>query len=120
MRKYIEHVQLALTEEARTEAEKWRSRDKANKDKANISYEIRVSTDDIYYLDMDHLANLIDKPANPTKDAGIGRSAIVYKPIRDAVGHTSIITDTAKSQLDIEYKNIKSRLLEVLKQFEEA
>lgn len=120
LRKYIEHVQLALTEEARTEAEKWRSRDKANKDKANISYEIRVSTDDIYYLDMDHLANLIDKPANPTKDAGIGRSAIVYKPIRDAVGHTSIITDTAKSQLDIEYKNIKSRLLEVLKQFEEA
>lgn len=120
LRKYIEHVELALTEEAQKEAEKWRSRDKANKDKANISYEIRASTDDIYFLDMDHLANLIDKPENPTKDAGIGRSAIVYKPIRDAVGHTSIITDTAKSQLDIEYQNIKSRLLEVLQQFEEA
>lgn len=71
-------------------------------------------------MDMDHLANMIDKPSDLIKEAGIGRSAIIYKPIRDAVGHTSIITDIAKSQLNIEYTNIKARLLDVLQAFESA
>ena len=120
LRRYIQHTQMELTKEAIEEANKWRQRDSQNKNRANISYDIRVSSDDIYFLDMDHLANMIDKPENPTKDAGIGRSAVIYKPIRDAVGHTSIVTETAKTQLNIEYTNIKARLLEVLRQFEKS
>ena len=63
---------------------------------------------------MGYLTNLVDK-ANSPKDAGLSRSAITYKPIRDAVGHTSIITSTAKAQLTLEYENIKARLAKLLK-----
>ena len=108
----------SLIQKAKEEALKWKQRDLLNKNRANISYDIRASQDDLYFLDMDHLANMIDKPANPTKDAGLGRSAAIYKPIRDAIGHTSIITDIAKAQLTVEYLNIRARLLEVLKTFE--
>jgi len=114
LRKYIDYSELALSKEAKSTAEKWKRKEKESKDKANISYAIRESVEDVYYLDMDSLANLVDKPQDKFKDAGIGRSATVYKPIRDAVGHTSVVTSTAKSQLTIVFENIKARLLELL------
>ena len=114
LRRYIQDTGMKLTAEAVKEAQRWREREGRSKNAANISYDVRTSNDDIYYLDMDHLANLVDKPADKTKDAGIGRSAIVYKPIRDAVGHTSIISNTAKTQLTIVFENIKARLMELL------
>ena len=118
LRHYIQYTRMPLSDEAQKEAQKWKTRETENKNRANISYNIRQSDDDLYYLDMDHLANLIDKPADKLKDAGIGRSAIVYKPMRDAVGHTSIVTQNAKTQLALEYQNIKARLIQVLLQFE--
>ena len=42
----------------------------------------------------------------------------MYKPIRDAVGHTSIIIPTAKTQLSIEYENIKARLVKLLQEID--
>ena len=117
LRQYIEHTKMALSPEAVAEAQKWRDREARSKSAANISYTVRKSSDDIFYLDMDHLANLVDKPADKTKDAGIGRSAITYKPIRDAVGHTSIVSDIAKNQLSIVFENIKARLLELLQEY---
>ena len=68
---------------------------------------------------MTHLANLIDKTPDKLKDAGLSRSAIIYKPMRDAVGHTSLLTDLAKQQLTLEYSNIQARLIKILKEFEE-
>lgn len=113
LRRYIEHNNISLSKEASSEVEKWRGREKSSKETANISYDIRKSGDDLYYLDMAHLANLIDKVQSNA--AGLSRSANVYKPIRDAVGHTSIITDTAKNQLSVEFENIKARLVDLLK-----
>lgn len=118
LRKYILHSSISLTPEALNEAKKWKDRDKNNKNLANISYDVRASSEDLYYLDMDHLANLVDKPQDKLKDAGIGRSAITYKPIRDAVGHTSIVTPIAKQQLTIVYENIKARLIELLQEMD--
>ena len=114
LRKYIQHSKMLVSNEAKTEAEKWKDREEKNKNAANISYDIRSSDNDIFYLDMGYLANLVDK-AGSNKDAGLSRSAITYKPIRDAVGHTSIITQTAKDQLSLEYENIKARLSKLLK-----
>ena len=109
---------MAVTKEATEEAEKWRNKEKTNKAAANISYDVRVTNDDLYYLDMTYLSNLIDKvPADKPKTAGLSRSAIVYKPMRDAVGHTSILTQIAKAQLSLEYENIKARLVQLLKEF---
>ena len=117
LRHYVVHTQLSLSEEALKKAAKWKSTETDNKGKANISYDIRKDNNDLFYLDMSDLSNLIDKvPDNSSKIAGLSRSASVYKPVRDAIGHTSIITDTAKTQLMIEYENIKARLMILLKE----
>ena len=96
------------------EAEKWREKEKNNKAIANISYAIRKSMDDIYYLDMKYLSNFIDKARDKNKDLALSRSSDMYKPVRDAVGHTSIITEPAKKQLSVELENIKSRVMNLM------
>lgn len=117
LRQYIQFVKLPVSPEAQGEADKWQEKEEKNKNAANISYDIRTSKDNLFYLDMGYLANLIDKADSP-KNAGLSRSATVYKPIRDAVGHTSIITPTAKTQLSIEYENIKARLVKLLQEID--
>ena len=92
-----------------------KKKEEANKGIANISFDIRTKSGDLYYLDMSYLANLIDKVSD-TKSPGLSRSASVYKPVRDAVGHTSMITEIAKQQLNTEYENIKARLVALLKE----
>lgn len=70
--------------------------------------------DNIYYLDMQYLSNFIDKAPDKNKDLALSRSSIIYKPVRDAVGHTSIITPTAKKQLSVELENIKERVMTLM------
>ena len=121
LRHYVEHTHLPVTQEAHDEAERCRKNEDRNKGAANISYDVRRDLGDLFYLDMTYLANLIDKvPGNSPKIAGLSRSAYMYKPVRDAVGHTSIITDTAKQQLNTEYENIKARLIALLKDLEQS
>lgn len=116
MRKYIKYRSIPLSDEATREANQWRDKESRNKEAANISYDVRAALNDLFYLDMAYLSNLIDKvPNNSPKIAGLSRSAVVYKPMRDAVGHTSLLTPTAKQQLNIEYENIKARLANLLK-----
>ena len=120
LRKYIMHTSLPLSAEAIAEAEKWRKREDESKNAANISYPIRQSNEDIFYLDMNHLANLVDKvPNGSPKIAGLSRSAVIYKPLRDSVGHTSLLTDLAKQQLTVEYNNIQARVANLLQSLEE-
>lgn len=120
LREFIKHTSLPLSEQASKAASDWKTREQRSKDAANISYDVRVSGDDLCYLDMDNLANLIDKTPDKLKDAGLSRSAVVYKPIRDAVGHTSIITSIAKAQLTLEYENIKARLIKLLQTMDQS
>ena len=69
---------------------------------------------------MNNLANLVDKvPNGSPKIAGLSRSAVIYKPLRDSVGHTSLLTDLAKQQLTVEYNNIQARVANLLQSLEE-
>ncbi len=111
LRKYIVYNKMELSKEATEEASKWKKKEKDNKGIANISYDIRESMEDIYYLDMKYLSNFIDKASDKNKDPALSRSSDIYKPVRDAVGHTSIITPIAKQQLSIELENIKARVM---------
>lgn len=119
LRHYIDYSKEPLSPEAAKEAAKWKNTESNNKGAANISYDVRQSMEDIYYLDMGYLANLVDKVPDKLKDAGLSRSATIYKPIRDAVGHTSLLTPLAKAQLAVEYENIKARLVQLLQQLDE-
>lgn len=115
LRKFIAYTNHPLTKEAKEHANKWKSRENTSKEAANISYQVRQSNEDIFYLDMDDLANLIDKAKDgSTKMASLSRSAVIYKPLRDSVGHTSLLTDVAKTQLTTEYNNIQARVVKLL------
>jgi len=114
VRKYIKENKLPLTQEAKDEAKKWQEVEVQSKNKANISIEIRREKSDLSYLGMDGLANMVDKPKDPNKEPGLARDAKEYKPIRDAVAHTSLLTDAAKNKLPTVRENIKGRIKTLL------
>jgi len=58
---------------------------------------------------MAHRANLDDKK-DPIKEACLARDAKEYKPMRDAIAHTALLTDLAKQKLSTVYENIKGRI----------
>jgi len=114
VRKYIKEKKVPFSPEAKTEAEQWKQREKESKGRGNISIPIRRSPTDLTYLSMDGLANLIDKPKDLTKEAGLARDAKEYKPIRDAVAHTALLTEAAKNKLTTVRENIKARVKTIL------
>ena len=63
---------------------------------------------------MDNLANLVDKPKDRFNQPGLARDAVEYKPLRDAVAHTALLTETAKSKLETVRENIKGRVKTLL------
>jgi hypothetical protein len=113
LRKYIVDQKMVLSKEAKDEAAIWKKREAEAKDKANISIDIRKSNDDMMYLSMDSLANFIDKK-DLTQAASLSRDAREYKPVRDSMAHTALLTDVAKAKLSSVYSNIKGRLVKLL------
>lgn len=114
IREYIREKKILLSNEANTEAKKWKDREVANKGKGNISIQIRKNPNDASYLSMDDLACLVDKKKDPQKEACLARDANEYKPIRDAVAHTALLTDAAKKKLSSVRENIKERMKAIL------
>ncbi|MGO9318256.1 MAG: ATP-binding protein [Terracidiphilus sp.] len=114
IRRHIEEGKLPLSTEAKKVADEWRLREKQSKGKGNISIEIRRQPTDLSYLSMDDLANLVDKSKDPQKEACLARDANEYKPIRDAVAHTALLTDSAKTKLSTVRENIKERVKAIL------
>ena len=113
LRNYINHKPVPLSEEAVKESERWKNIEERNKNKANISFDLRQSEEELVYLNMDDLANLIEKVDSNTQ-AGLSRDAKEYKPIRDAVAHTALLTDIAKKRLNLTYETIKARIKKLL------
>lgn len=113
VRRYIKEEKVPLSKEAKEEADKWKNREEESKGRGNISIAIRREPTDSSYLDMDHLANLVDKK-DLAKDACLARDAKEYKPIRDAVAHTALLTDKAKNKLSSVRENIKGRVKTIL------
>lgn len=113
IRKYIQENSIVLSPEAQTESEKWQGVETDNKNKGNISIDIRRLGEDLSYLSMNYLAYLVDKK-DPIKEACLARDANEYKPIRDAIAHTALLTDVAKSKLTSVYENIKGRIKTLL------
>lgn len=116
IRKFVKDKKLPLSKEAKDEAKKWKDAEVATKNKGNISIAIRRSPNDLSYLSMDGLANLVDKVKDPNKEAGLSRDAREYKPVRDAVAHTALVTTQAKEKLSTVRENIKGRVKTILSQ----
>ncbi|MBN2881070.1 ATP-binding protein [Candidatus Woesearchaeota archaeon] len=113
VRKHIEENNIQLSKEAKIEVDKWKHVEAKAKSNGNISIEIRRFSNDSKYLDMGNLANLVDK-GDQAGAACLSRDAREYKPIRDAVMHTCLLTDEAKTKLTSVHNNIKWRIINLL------
>jgi hypothetical protein len=112
IRKYIGEEQIKLSKEAQRDITKWREKEKDNKQRGNCSIDIRQEDSDVSYLDMADLANLVDK--NPSGQNCLPADARGYKPIRDALMHTALLTNEAKTKLTSIYDNIRGRVKTLL------
>lgn len=113
VRKFILERKIPLSTTAQEVVEKWKKAEKENKGKGNISIGIRRAGGNLSYLSMSDLAYLVDKK-DPLKEACLPRDANEYKPIRDAVAHTALLTDAAKAKLTTVHENIKGRVKTLL------
>jgi len=109
VRKYIVSNGMALTK-VQGEVDKWKKREVDAKGKANISFEIRQASNDIDYLDMDSLAFTAEGSKASDGSPSLWTDAISYKPVRNAVGHTGLLTKNAKTLLNMTFENIKARI----------
>ena len=117
LRRYITDKKLTIEEPIKKRIEQYREKAEKAKQAANIGFEIRSSNDELSYLAMDDLtfiAEPLSKGAN--KMTSLHRDAEEYKPIRDAMSHTSRLTTTAKNKLNTTYENIKARIVALLGQ----
>ncbi|PIQ84568.1 MAG: DNA mismatch repair protein [Candidatus Omnitrophica bacterium CG11_big_fil_rev_8_21_14_0_20_63_9] len=114
VRKYIEDKRIPLTPEAQTEADTRKQNEAMNKSKGNISIDVRKTGNDLSYLSMDFLAHLVDAGDKTRRDARLIRDADEFKPMRDAVAHTALLTDAAKKKLVTVRENIKGRVKTLL------
>ena len=116
VRKYIVRHEIPLTRGARPQIEQWSNTETDNKSKANISFDIRQGNDEVSYLDMDLLALSAEEAEESegesakSKSLSLWKDAVVYKPIRNAVGHTGLLTNEAKKRLSTTYDNIRGRI----------
>ncbi|MBU1680607.1 MAG: ATP-binding protein [Bacteroidetes bacterium] len=113
LRKFIKHKKIDLSKLEDTLRE-YKKRENDARNLGNINFDIRQNNDDLFYLAMDDLAITADKPNDKLKEASLIRDAKVYKPIRDAMAHTSILTLIAKQSLNTTYENIKARIKKLL------
>jgi len=113
VRRHIGEKKIKLSREAKSEVTKMKKKEKTNKERGNVSIPIRKTPVNTSYLAMDNLANLVDK-RDPIKEACLARDANEYKPVRDAIAHTALLTDEAKTRLTTVSDNIKERIRTLL------
>lgn len=115
LRKYIKEKNIVVPQSVQNRIDnEWKPKAETAKQNANINFEIREDPSDLSYLDMDSLAGLADDETDKIKKASLRRDAAEYKPIRDAIAHTSRLTSIAKMRLTITYENIKERIVSLL------
>jgi hypothetical protein len=115
LRKYIKEKNIVIPQNVQHRIDnEWKPKAESAKQKANINFDIREELSDLGYLDMGDLASIADDEKDQNKRASLRRDATEYKPIRDALAHTSRLTAIAKSRLTITYENIKARIVQLL------
>ena len=117
IRAYIRENKICMNKEARSTSDRYKQQEVRNKRKGNVSIELRRECDDLSYLDMAALATMVDKTVEAQND--LATDAKSYRPVRDALMHTSLLTDEAKRRLTTVHDNVKGRLCSLLEKKEE-
>ena len=114
LRKYIRKFNLPLSTQSPKEISQRKRGEEKTRSRANISFAIRQSNDELNYLDMDYLARTAEGPGAPNNEQSLTRDAVSYKPVRNAVSHTGLLTQVAKNHLTTTYENIRARVRKLL------
>ena len=111
IRMYIREKSKPLNSHSRSEVSNMKRKESVSKRKGNVNIKIRQNADDLSYLDMECLAECAD---NTGDQNNLRSDAKSYKPIRDAVAHTALLTDKAKRKLSTVFDNIEERVRTIL------
>ncbi|HPC36221.1 MAG TPA: ATP-binding protein [Candidatus Marinimicrobia bacterium] len=112
LRKYILAKKITIDKDAKKIIKDCRDKESKNKKAGNINIQIRQTNDDLSYLDIASLAKNAEPEKGSTNNLTIDAKA--YKPIRDALAHTALLTQDAKQKLTTVYHNIKERIRTLL------
>jgi hypothetical protein len=112
VRKLIEDSGIALSDEANRDIAEWKRKEAQNKTNGNVSIDIRKDNNDLSYLDMAGLAYLVDN--NTSHQNNLPNDSKEYRPIRDALMHTALLSDEAKRKLTTVFDNIQARVKTLL------
>lgn len=113
IRKYVHHKAIVIGPGTQNVIDDWKGREDKRKAEANISFDIRRDNDELSYLGMDDLALVAEGTKDKTKQS-LWLDAINFRPVRNAVGHTGVLTQNAKNHLQLVFENIKGRLRTLL------
>lgn len=115
VRTYIKENKIPLLGPAQTEADEWKKREADRKSEANISFDIRKENDDLSYLGMDFLTICAEgAKAVDGKPTPLYVDSVNFRPVRNAVGHTGLLTENAKKHLNLTFENIRARIKTLL------
>lgn len=114
LRKYVKEKAIVIPVSLSTQIAQWKKNHKATKEKANIFFDIRTDHDDLFYCEMDNLAGLATTKDDKMLSVSFTQDAKEYKPIRDALCHTSRLIKDAKAKLTATFANLKARISQLL------
>jgi len=115
LRAYIRDAKPDLVDGVKDEIVEWRTKELKNKEAGNVSFAIRRDDDDLEYLGMDALAVAVEGADAKARQQSLWKDALSYKPVRNAVGHTGVLSDLGKSHLSMTFENIKGRVRNIIK-----
>ena len=113
VRKYIKHKEIPIRNDQKQDIKDYKEKERKNKQKGNISIDIRSNNDDLQYLGMYDLVKLAEPVQSGTQET-LTRDSYEYAPIRNAFMHTSCLTTEAKTKLTSIYNNIKYKITKML------
>lgn len=120
MRKFINHEGVKVSPEFSEKAKGYRTSEETAKAKANVSFDIRTDAGDVSYFGMSHLAEIAEGGKPSKRVQSLYTDSLRYKPARDAVGHTALLTGLAKSDLNVTFGNIRGRVKSLLENLSKA
>lgn len=120
VRKFINHEGVKISPDFSEKAKGYRISEETAKAKANVSFDIRTDTGDVSYFGMSHLAEIAEGGKPSKQVQSLYTDSLRYKPARDAVGHTALLTDLAKNDLNVTFGNIRGRVKSLLENLTKA
>jgi len=116
IRKFIGHKTIVIVTQAQTQIDKYKRQESENKTRGGINIEMRRDNNELSYLDMQDLSYLVDKNSEINNLPATSKQ---YKPMRDALMHTAVLSDEAKRKLTTVYDEIRARVRVLLSRVNE-